>query len=54
MIDTGCQAIEGIQADTSLTPDERKGLIRLDPTFEQVKRDIEDIFAAEEAEFKRV
>lgn len=54
MMDTGYQAVEGIQADTSLTPDEREGLIELDPTVEQVQYEIADIFAAEEAEVRRV
>lgn len=54
MMDTGYQAIEGIKADTSLTPDEREGLMKLDPTVEKAQREIADIFAAEEAEAKRI
>ena len=54
MMDAGYEAIKGIQADKSLSPDERTELIRLDPTVEQVQRDIADIFAAEEAEARRV
>lgn len=54
MLDTGYRAVKSIQADESLTPDERKALVKLDPTVEQVQREIADIFAAEEAEVQRI
>lgn len=54
MADTGYRAVEGIQADASLTSDEQEVLINLDPTVDEAQRDIADIFAAEEAEAKRI
>lgn len=51
--ESGYQAFSTIKSDESLSPDEKTILIDLDPTIAQIRNEIANLFAEEDAEAER-